>query len=128
MCPQYTQPPESSAQIDFETFQAIVNQIPNRKGFTFEMSSYGETLVTSHWQQMLAYVVGRKPKANVNLVTNGVILNEDITNKILATPPHTLQVSIDAASAESAGPSMANNCASRYSILNSPRAPSDAWY
>jgi radical SAM protein with 4Fe4S-binding SPASM domain len=103
MCPQYSIAPErSQAQVmPLELYQKVVDQIPDKEEISFEIASYGETLLSKNWEKMVRYAVKTKPRMSTVLVTNGVVLNDEAAEMILSEPPAILQVSIDAATPES---------------------------
>jgi radical SAM protein with 4Fe4S-binding SPASM domain len=102
MCPQHLNEfrPESKRFLSVETFKKVVDQMPHDPNLSFELASYGETLLTDRWKIMLKYAVTTKPDMSTVFVTNGLMMNENARNAILAYPPAVLQVSIDAPDAK----------------------------
>lgn len=101
MCPQYDTQPSKAKWILPETFHRLIDQLPCDRKITFEIASYGETLVTKFWKELILYQQKKRPDLETVLVTNGAILNDEVVDFLLAYPPHVLQVSVDAGTADS---------------------------
>lgn len=98
MCPQFNTQPAETTVMSFDTFKLSIDQIPDSRNITINISAYGETLMTKGWQEMLAYAVKTKPRLAKTLITSGVPLNEKAAISLLETPPDVVQISLDAGS------------------------------
>ena len=87
--------------MSLDMFDKMLDQVPNSEGTLLEICSFGETIMTKSWPEMLEKAVTSKPEAEVTLVSNAVLLNESNREAILKNPPDILQLSIDAAKGES---------------------------
>jgi MoaA/NifB/PqqE/SkfB family radical SAM enzyme len=56
----------------------------------------GETLINRHFFEMLEYATSHAGKVPVTVTTNGVLLNEERTERLLATGVEIVDISIDA--------------------------------
>lgn len=100
MCPQYNKKPAESKWIEPKLFYKLIDELPDSKNISFEIASYGETLVTKYWKELILYQQRNKPKLQSALVTNGAILNDDIIDFLLSNPPYVVQLSLDAGTPE----------------------------
>jgi len=89
--------PLKLGSMDFELFKKIVNEAGLHGPRNFSLHLFGEPLLAPNITQMLEYIKQKKPKNTVLLTTNGVLLNKEISQKIINSGVDKAIVSIHGA-------------------------------
>jgi len=85
---------EKSSEMDIETLMRIVDSVPNDPYYSFDMSAVGETLEFDPLPEFIAYMKRKKPLVNTIVSTNGVLLDERLFTRLVASGLDNLQVSL----------------------------------
>lgn len=80
--------------MDFELFKKIADQLEGRYVKVW-LNGIGEPLMHKHIVEMTDYISARI-KYKTAFTTNGILLTEDMSRKLLATNIHTIKISFDA--------------------------------
>lgn len=87
-------------EMSFETLKNLVASIPNDPYYSFDISSIGETLEFAPLSDFVAHMKQEKPLVNTIISTNGVLLNDEISVKLINSGLDNMQVSLFAQNAE----------------------------
>jgi radical SAM protein with 4Fe4S-binding SPASM domain len=96
-CPRTYEELEPAADMSWELFTAIVDQIPHLERAV--LHGVGEPMLVKHLPRMVRYLKDRGTYVLFN--TNGTVLNEKNGRALIAAELDELRVSFDAANAES---------------------------
>lgn len=86
--------------MSFETLKNIVASIPNDSHYSFDISAIGETLQFKELPEFVAYMKKERPKVNTIVSTNGLLLNEKLSRKLVDSGLDNLQISFFAGNSE----------------------------
>jgi radical SAM protein with 4Fe4S-binding SPASM domain len=115
-CPRTYEELEPPADMSWELFTSIVDQIPHLQRAV--LHGVGEPMLVKHLPRMVRYLKDRGTYVLFN--TNGTVLNEKNGRALIAAGLDELRVSFDAANAESYGAIRGKNYFNR--ILKNVRA------
>ncbi len=82
-----------------DTFQQVVEQIREEKGFLFGPGGYGEVMLHAGWGDLLEYAK-EKGIGVMTLITNGTVLTEENAKRVVKIGLDTLVISIDGTTPE----------------------------
>lgn len=100
MCPMYNAPPKSNMLITDDIMERALAPIGDRD-VSLEISAFGEPLQHPRALDYLDMARAKAPKAGIVFVSNGLLLNEERSRRIVDSGVDTVQISIDAGSPES---------------------------
>lgn len=105
MCPQgYPENRKINAEpreMSLLTFKKIIEQIPDKEEIYFELCASGDLLTFKTLEDYIKYFKDRKPKSKIIIETNGRLLNNERSLKIINSGLDVLVFSLDAANKES---------------------------
>lgn len=82
------------------TLNALVEALPNHRGFWFDISAIAETLQFANLAAFIADVKRRRPKINTIISTNGTLLTEKVCHDLVSSGLDFIQFSLYAPDAE----------------------------
>ncbi|ACF14862.1 Radical SAM domain protein [Chloroherpeton thalassium ATCC 35110] len=98
-CP-YSHQTRQQGYLDFELLKKIVDGLVAQKiTTTIELTGYGEPLMNPDWYRICKYIVDSGLK--LNITTNGIVLTESTTKKVLELNPEDIIISLQTPDAES---------------------------
>jgi sulfatase maturation enzyme AslB (radical SAM superfamily) len=99
MCCRDTLKPGEIRDLEFERFQAIVNEAEAFPGIAFHLYGIGEPLLYPHLPEAVDYVRSRFPQSDIVINTNGRLLRGDMADLVLTSDQ--ILISINAGTEES---------------------------
>lgn len=99
MCPMYTEPPKENVFITDEIMELALDPIGDR-AVSLEISAYGEPFTHPSCDDYMFLSRKKAPKAEIVFVSNGSMLNETRSEKIVDSGIDIIQISLDAGSPE----------------------------
>lgn len=100
MCPMFNIPPKDSVAITDEIMERALAPIGDRE-VSLELTAYADPLQHPRALDYLDLARRKAPKAHIIFVTNGQLLTERRTQRIIDSGIDAIQISLDAGSAES---------------------------
>lgn len=95
MCPRHISS-RRVGYIDMNLFEALINESSNYGKRRFQLHKDGEPLMHPRFLETIRYIKEKKQDNIIDLVTNGTLLNHDISKAILEIGVDTVTVSIGA--------------------------------
>lgn len=92
--------PMKIGAMNFELFKKIVNEADLYGPRNFSLHLYGEPLLAPNLTAMIAYIKQKNPRNTILLTTNGVLLTQTITQKIIASGVDKVIISLHGATAQ----------------------------
>ena len=86
------------ADIDFDLFKKIVEDVKNLgdKKISFVATGLGEPLLYKKIIEAIKYIKTEMPATSFNLITNGILLDQDIAKSIIRVKTDELTISLNA--------------------------------
>jgi len=98
-CP-YGHQTRAQGYLDFELLKKIVDELVRENiSNTIELTGYGEPLMNPDWYRICKYIIDSGLK--LNITTNGIVLTESTTKKILELNPEDIIISLQTPDEES---------------------------
>jgi MoaA/NifB/PqqE/SkfB family radical SAM enzyme len=99
MCPR-SKLSRKTTQMDFDILKKIINDCKGHKLRKINLFWFGESFIYPNLLNAITYIKTNLPKVKINISTNGSLVNEEISEKVINSGLDTLNFDIDGATKE----------------------------